>query len=90
MDWIVAIIVGAIIGWVASLIMRTNAEQGAIADILVGIAGAALGRAIFGGMLGVGSAESAGAFSVGGFIWGVAGAIILIAVLKALRVFRRA
>ena len=47
MDWIIAILVGALIGWLASLVMKTDAQQGAIANILVGIIGAALGRWIF-------------------------------------------
>jgi uncharacterized membrane protein YeaQ/YmgE (transglycosylase-associated protein family) len=90
MEWIVAIIVGAFIGWIASIIMGTNAQQGALANIIVGIIGAALGRAIFGSVLGVSSATNAGQFSVGGLLWGIVGAVILIALLRALHVFRRA
>lgn len=90
MDWIVTILVGAFVGWLASILMRTNAQQGAIANILVGIVGAALGRAVFAGLLGFEGAETAGEFSVIGVVWGVVGAAILIGILRALNVFRTA
>lgn len=88
MDWIVVLIVGALIGWVASLLMKTDGQQGAIANILIGIFGAALGRWLFGDVLKLGGAQVAGAFSVTGLLWGILGAAVLIAVLKALRVLR--
>lgn len=87
MDWIIAILVGALIGWLASLVMRTDAQQGAIANILIGIVGAALGRWLFGSVLGLGGAN-AGALSLTGILWGVLGAVILIFILKAVRVLR--
>lgn len=90
MDWIVTILVGAFIGWLASIVMRTNAQQGAIANILVGIVGAALGRGVFAGLLGFEGAASSGTFSFMGVVWGVVGAALLIAILKALNVFRTA
>lgn len=90
MDWIVTILVGAFIGWLASILMRTDAQQGAIANILVGIVGAALGRGVFQGLLGIEGAATAGDFSIMGVVWGVVGAAILIALLKALNVFRTA
>ncbi|MBB6099001.1 putative membrane protein YeaQ/YmgE (transglycosylase-associated protein family) [Deinobacterium chartae] len=88
MDWIITILVGALIGWLASIVMRTNAQQGAIANILIGIFGSLLGRWIFGDVLNIGSSETAGTLSLVGILWGVLGAIILIAILKALRVLR--
>lgn len=90
MDWIVTILVGAFIGWLASILMRTDAQQGAIANILVGIIGAALGRGIFANLLGIEGAGTAGDFSIMGVVWGIVGAALLIALLKALRVFRTA
>jgi len=87
MGWIIAIIVGALIGWIASLLMHTDAQQGALANIIIGIVGAALGRWIFSDILGWGGAAAAGSFTVAGLIWGVLGAIILIAILKLLNVF---
>ena len=87
MDWIIAILVGALIGWLASLVMRTDAQQGAIANILIGIVGSALGNWVFGSLLNLG-VNNAGALSLSGILWGVIGAVILIAILKAVRVLR--
>ena len=86
MGWIIAIIVGAIIGWIASAIMKT--EGGLIWDIIIGIVGSILGRWIFGGLLGFDSAYAAGGFSFMGILWGVIGAVILIIILRALRLYR--
>lgn len=88
MGWIVAIILGALIGWIASLIMNTDEQQGTLANILIGIVGSLLGSWIFGGLLGIGGAWSAGSFSFWGIVWGIIGAIVLIAILKSFKVFR--
>ncbi|PZA08876.1 MULTISPECIES: GlsB/YeaQ/YmgE family stress response membrane protein [unclassified Meiothermus] len=86
MDWIVAILVGALIGWLASLIMGTDARQGALANIVIGIVGSALGRWLFADVLGIGGAAAAGSFSLIGILWGVLGAIVLIFILRAVRI----
>ena len=88
MDWIAVILVGGLIGWLASLVMKTNGQQGAIANVLIGIFGAALGRWIFGDLLNIGGAQVAGAFSLIGLVWGVIGAAILIVILRSFRVLR--
>ncbi|WP_034386191.1 GlsB/YeaQ/YmgE family stress response membrane protein [Deinococcus sp. YIM 77859] len=89
MSWIILILVGALCGWLASLIMKTDAQQGAVANILIGIVGALLAQWIFGGLLGIGSAEVAGSgFSFWSIIWGIVGSVVLIAILKALRILR--
>lgn len=88
MNWIVAIIVGALVGWLASIIMKTDAQQGCILNIVVGIIGALLAQLIFGELLGIGSAQAAGGFSIFGLLWGLIGAVVLIAILKALGVFK--
>ncbi len=90
MDWLVTILVGAFIGWLASVIMGTRGQQGFLLDVIVGVLGAALGRGIFAGMLGVQAAEGAGAFSIAGVAWGTLGAVVLVAILRALKVFRTA
>jgi uncharacterized membrane protein YeaQ/YmgE (transglycosylase-associated protein family) len=87
MGWIVAIIVGAFIGWIASMIMKTDAQQGALANILIGIFGSLLGSWLFGTVLGIGGAMDAGALSFWGIVWGIVGAVVLIGILKAFRVF---
>ena len=43
MNWIVLLVVGGVIGWLASILMKTNAQMGLIANIIVGIVGSALG-----------------------------------------------
>ena len=88
MGWIVTILVGALIGWLASRMMNTDQQQGALANILIGIVGSVLGSWLFGGVLGIGSAGTAGTLSIGGIIWGVLGAVVLIAILKALKVLK--
>jgi uncharacterized membrane protein YeaQ/YmgE (transglycosylase-associated protein family) len=90
MDWLVTILVGAFVGWLASLIMRTNARQGLFLDVVVGVVGAALGRGLFSSVLGVQGAAEAGELSLRGVLWGVIGAVALLALLKALNVFRPA
>ena len=87
MDWLVIIVVGAIIGWLAGVIMKT--PMGIIVDIIVGIVGSLLGRWIFADLLGVGGAAAAGTFSIMGVVWGVVGAIILLAILKAIGAFSK-
>lgn len=86
MNWIVAILVGALIGWLASVVMKTDARQGALANIIIGIVGSALGRWLFADVLGIGGAVAAGSFSLLGLLWGVLGAIVLIAILRAVKV----
>ncbi|MDQ3459573.1 MAG: GlsB/YeaQ/YmgE family stress response membrane protein [Deinococcota bacterium] len=88
MGWIITLLVGALIGWLASIIMKTNEQQGLIANILVGVVGAALGRFIFADLLGLGGAAAAGAFTIVGLFWGILGAVILIALLRALGIFK--
>ena len=88
MGWILTILVGALIGWLASKVMNTDAQQGAIANILVGVIGSGLGRWIFGDLLGIGAAFRAGGLSLAGIAFGVLGAVVLIALLKALGIFK--
>ena len=89
MSWIITILVGALCGWLASMIMKTDAQQGAVANILIGIVGAILANWVFGDMMGFGGAEVAGSgFSFWSIVWGVVGSVILIAILKALRVLK--
>jgi uncharacterized membrane protein YeaQ/YmgE (transglycosylase-associated protein family) len=82
MSFIVAIIIGGIIGWLASRIMKTDAQMGLLANIVVGIVGSVLGHWAA-GALGI-----AAVGSLGSFILSLLGAVILIAILRALGVFR--
>jgi len=82
MSWIVALVIGGLIGWVASLIMNTDAQMGALANVVIGIIGSILGKFIFADLLGIGSAGDAGALSIAGILWGVVGAVILIYLIQ--------
>jgi uncharacterized membrane protein YeaQ/YmgE (transglycosylase-associated protein family) len=82
MGWIVTIIIGGIIGWLASIVMKTNAQMGIIANVLVGVVGSVLGSWLA-AQLGV-PATSA----LVGYVISIVGAVILIAVLKMLGVFK--
>jgi len=80
---IVVLIVGAIIGWVASKIVQTRG--GLLVDIVVGIVGALLASWLFGKTL-----FTAGNFSIESLLWSLLGAVILLAVFKLIfRVLRR-
>jgi len=76
------LIVGAFIGWLASIVMKTNAQQGTLLNIGTGVLGGALGGWLFGDVLHIGSAHASGTFSVLGVLWAVAGACILVGALK--------
>lgn len=81
-DLIVWIIVGALAGWVASMIMKTDAQMGALANIVVGIVGALLG----GWALSLFGVEvDAGEFNFASIATAILGACILLAILKAVR-----
>ena len=82
MDIIITIILGGIVGWLASIIMKTNAQMGLIANILVGIVGAFLGFWLA-GLLGI-----AAGGGIVRWIVAVIGAILLIAILKLLNIFK--
>lgn len=85
MTWIIAIIMGGIIGWLASIVMRTDAQQGIFLNIVVGCVGSILGRFLFGGLLGGGHLRG-DAFDWRTLLTAFLGAIILLA---AVNLFRR-
>lgn len=79
---IVWIIVGAIAGWLASIVMRTNRSQGLLEDIIVGIVGGFLGGLVL-DLLGVGGDVTG--FNIGSILTAFIGAVILLAILRAVR-----
>lgn len=81
MNWIILLIVGGVVGWLGSIIMKTNAQMGLIANIIVGILGSMLGGWLAGKL---GIAES----GLMVYVVAVAGAVLLILILKLLGVFR--
>ena len=81
MGIILWIIFGALVGWVASLIIKTNPQQGMIANIVVGIVGAVIGGWLM-GFLGEGGVNG---FNLHSFFIALLGAVILIAAVEASR-----
>lgn len=82
MSFIVAIVIGGIIGWLASKVMKTDAQMGVLANIVVGVVGSILGHWLA-GALGI-----AAYGSIGSFIISLVGAVVLIAILRALGFFK--
>ena len=82
MGIIIAIIIGGIIGWLASIVMRTDAQQGIFLNIVVGVVGSFIGNLV-GGFFGSGASLST--FSVVGLIWSFVGALILLAIVNLVR-----
>lgn len=70
------IIIGGLAGWIASMIMGTNASMGPIANIIVGIVGAVIGG-FLAGLLGL-APEDANAFNLWSLIVAIVGAVILL------------
>ena len=83
-NFIIWLVVGGIIGWVASLVMRTDAKQGIVLNVIVGIVGALLGGWLLSPLFGAGSINQ-GDFSLGGLIISLLGALILLAVFNLIR-----
>ena len=75
------IIIGALAGWIASMIMKTNAEQGALANIVVGIIGALIG----GYLMSLFGKTGVTGFNIYSLLVAILGAVILLAIYKAVR-----
>lgn len=84
MNIIIWLIIGGVIGWLASLIMRTDAQQGVLLNIVVGIVGAVLGGWLISPLVGSATINQ-GDFSLSGFVVSLLGAIILLAIVNLFR-----
>ena len=84
MGWILIIVIGGILGWLASKVMRTDAQQGILLNIVVGIVGAALAGFLLSPLLGIPTINSAN-FSIGGLLISFLGALILLAIVNLVR-----
>ena len=84
MNFIVWLVVGGLIGWVASKIMNTDAQQGVFLNIVVGIVGAFLGGMLISPLVGVATINQ-DALSVGALLVSLLGAIILLAIVNLFR-----
>ena len=84
MNIIIMLIVGGLIGWIASMIMRTNAQQGVILNIVVGIVGALLAGVLLAPLFGI-SSITQGNFSLAGLLVSLLGAVVLLAIVNLFR-----
>ena len=84
MNFILWLIVGGIIGWIASMIMRTDAQQGIFLNIVVGVIGAILAGWLITPLVG-GSTINQGNFSLSGLLISLLGAIVLLALVNLFR-----
>jgi uncharacterized membrane protein YeaQ/YmgE (transglycosylase-associated protein family) len=83
MGTILWLIVGGIVGWVASLIMKTDAQQGIILNVVVGIVGALIGGFMISPLVGIPTINSG--VSIGSILVSLGGAVILLALVNLLR-----
>lgn len=81
MGFLIYIIFGGIVGWIASIIMKTDGQQGILLNIVVGIVGSMLGSWLV-GFFGYGGVNG---FNVQSFVVALIGAVVLIAIVKTLR-----
>jgi len=84
MNIILILVVGGILGWIASLLMRTDAEQGIFLNVVVGIIGAVLAGFIVTPLIG-GAPITSGAFDIRSLLASLIGAVILLAIVNLVR-----
>lgn len=84
MNFIIWLVIGGLIGWVASMIMKTDAQQGVILNVVVGIVGAFLGGWLISPLVGVPTINQ-NAFSLPAMLVSLVGAIILLAIVNLVR-----
>ena len=80
MGIIIWLIVGGVVGWLASLIMRTDAQQGIILNVVVGIVGSVLAGVLLGNRLSAGNS-----LDITAFLYSLVGAVILLAIVNLIR-----
>jgi uncharacterized membrane protein YeaQ/YmgE (transglycosylase-associated protein family) len=80
MSWIITLVIGGVIGWLASILMKTDAQMGLVGNVVVGIVGSWLGFWLA-GLLGIGAGSA-----IAGYVIAVIGAAVLIFILKAVGV----
>ena len=84
MNFIIWLVVGGLIGWVASMGMKTDAQQGVILNVIVGIVGSMLGGWLISPLLGSGTINQ-NDFSLSGLLVSFLGAVILLAIVNFFR-----
>lgn len=83
MGVVIWLIVGGVVGWLASIIMRTDAQQGLLLNVVVGIVGALLAGFIVSPLLGIGTINEG--ISLATFLVSLVGAVILLAIVNLFR-----
>jgi uncharacterized membrane protein YeaQ/YmgE (transglycosylase-associated protein family) len=83
MNIIIWLIIGGVVGWLASIIMRTDAQQGILMNVVVGIIGALIAGFLISPLLGIATINEG--LSVGTFLVSLGGAIILLAIVNMFR-----
>ena len=83
MNFLIWLIVGGVVGWLASLIMKTDGQQGILLNVVVGIVGAFIAGYLISPMVGVPTINQG--FSIGSFIVSLVGAVILLAIVNLFR-----
>ncbi len=83
MGWIIALIVGGVAGWLASMVMNRDASMGLVMNIIVGCVGSVIGNALAGPLLGIGGTVQA--FSLTGLLIAVAGAVVLLGIVNLIQ-----
>ena len=83
-NFIIWLVVGGILGWIASIIMRTDAQQGMFLNIVVGIIGAMLGGWLLAPLFGTATINQ-NDFSIAGLLVSLLGAVILLAIVNLFR-----
>lgn len=84
MNFLIWIVVGGILGWLASMVMKTDAQQGIILNVVVGVVGALLSGWLLAPLFGTGTINQ-NDFSIGSLLVSFLGAIVLLAIVNLLR-----
>jgi uncharacterized membrane protein YeaQ/YmgE (transglycosylase-associated protein family) len=84
MSFIIWLVIGGLVGWLASVVMKTDAQQGVVLNIVVGIIGALLGGWLLAPLFGTGTINQ-GDFSLSGLLVSFLGAVILLAIVNLVR-----
>ena len=84
MNFIIWIVIGGLIGWAASIVMKTDAQQGVVLNVVVGIVGALVGGWLLSLLFGTGTINQ-NDFSLASLVVSLLGAIILLAIVNLLR-----
>jgi uncharacterized membrane protein YeaQ/YmgE (transglycosylase-associated protein family) len=83
MGILIWLVVGGVVGWLASIIMRTDARQGLVLNVVVGIVGALIAGFVVSPILGIGTINQG--ISVSTFLVSLVGAVILLAIVNLVR-----